>query len=323
MQTTSLNTNDYPKRPLASFIITDKNVPATVLAECIKSITALSLAANEREIIVVDDGSTVSPINELLGCSDEIVYVRQPHKGTAAARNAGMRISTGHFIQFLGGADTLVRAPYEHCLDITRYHDPEIVVFNKADKHTTKTPFTYDGPQTGGAFMKSNSINADPCTYIFKRSILGSLTFDESLSFEDRFFTPQLFLRAERLFSTSAEAVFESKAKEEKQEKQDTSSAGKGSADLEKIIFQLQSMLDTLPDTDKPAMNRQIAQMAMEYLSRIIKEGKASDADAAIERLKRKGLFPLPEQDYSMKYKLFRKTVGNRITRRVLSFFLK
>ena len=45
------------QQPLVSFILTYYNLPVQMLCECIDSILALSLTPEEREIIVVDDGS--------------------------------------------------------------------------------------------------------------------------------------------------------------------------------------------------------------------------------------------------------------------------
>ena len=53
------------KQPLVSFIITYYNLSPLLLHECIDSILALSLKKEEREIIVIDDGSRVAPVDEL------------------------------------------------------------------------------------------------------------------------------------------------------------------------------------------------------------------------------------------------------------------
>ena len=112
------------------FIITYYNLPAEMLHTCIESILALTLRAGEREIIIVDDGSDECPINELAPYSDDIIYIRQRNIGLSAARNIGVRVSTGEYIHFIDADDYLIQAPYEHCLDIVRYHDPDIVLFN-------------------------------------------------------------------------------------------------------------------------------------------------------------------------------------------------
>lgn len=78
------------QQPLVSFILTCYNLPLDMLCACIDSILRLSLRSEEREIIVVDDGSDVSPINNLLRYGDEIIYVRQKNGGVSTARNTGM-----------------------------------------------------------------------------------------------------------------------------------------------------------------------------------------------------------------------------------------
>ena len=61
--------------PLVSFIITTYNLPLEYLVECLKSILQLSLNSREREIILVDDGSDISPINDLVEYQDDIIYI--------------------------------------------------------------------------------------------------------------------------------------------------------------------------------------------------------------------------------------------------------
>ena len=74
----------------------------------------LSLTQEEREIIVIDDGSINSPLAALADGIDQIIYIRQPNKGAAAARNTGLGIAKGRYIQFVDGDDRLVRSGYEH-----------------------------------------------------------------------------------------------------------------------------------------------------------------------------------------------------------------
>ena len=48
--------------PLISFVIITYNLPAELLRDCIGSVMALPLSDSEREVVLVDDGSTESPI---------------------------------------------------------------------------------------------------------------------------------------------------------------------------------------------------------------------------------------------------------------------
>ena len=105
--------NMKENKPLISFIITYYNLPVEMLYECIDSILALSLRTDEREIIVVDDGSDSSPINELMRYGDDIIYVRQKNQGLSAARNKGIDVATGSYFQFVDADDQLIQHPYE------------------------------------------------------------------------------------------------------------------------------------------------------------------------------------------------------------------
>lgn len=53
-------------QPLVSFIIPVYNIEADMLRECLESITALSLSRQDREIILVDDGSDLKQARKLI-----------------------------------------------------------------------------------------------------------------------------------------------------------------------------------------------------------------------------------------------------------------
>ena len=112
MSTQPVYSQNKEDKPLVSFIVTYYSEPADMLKECISSILALSLNETERQIIVVDDGADYSPINELLALSSNIVYVRQPNRGLGQARNTGIELAEGSFIQFVDGDDLLLTSAY-------------------------------------------------------------------------------------------------------------------------------------------------------------------------------------------------------------------
>ena len=146
-------TQDLQKRPLISFIVTTYNLQPELLAECLDSIMALSLSDQEREVILVDDGSDIPAIMQLADYQDNIIYIRQSNRGLSEARNAGMRIATGKYIQFVDGDDKLLPTPYEHCVDIARYNDPDVVMFNFTHKPVADVPFEFDEPTSEGECM--------------------------------------------------------------------------------------------------------------------------------------------------------------------------
>ncbi|MBL9216331.1 MAG: glycosyltransferase [Opitutaceae bacterium] len=91
--------------PLVSIIIPCHNA-APWLAETLAS--ALAQTWPQKEIIVVDDGSTDDSAAVVRGFAPRGVrLVSQPNAGAAAARNRGWREARGDFLQFLDADDLL------------------------------------------------------------------------------------------------------------------------------------------------------------------------------------------------------------------------
>jgi glycosyltransferase involved in cell wall biosynthesis len=289
-----------------------------MLCKCIDSILSLSLNKNEREIIIVDDGSDISPIIELSNYHNEIIYIYQPNGGLSSARNTGIRASTGKYIQFVDGDDFLIKAPYEHCLDIMRYNDPDVVLFYITKDKKGEVSFTYDGPFNGSMYMKSNNLQASACGYIFKREILTNLRFRVGSYHEDEEFTPQLLLRADKVFHTNAKAYYYRTRKESITNKDGIQEIAKRLIDKEDILYNLNNLTKKLNGRDKEAMERRVAQLTMDLLYNIMSQTHSvKHLDQCIKRLSGHGLFPLPDCNYSRKYNYFRKIINNKIMRKM------
>lgn len=307
--------------PLVSFIIPIYNVPTAMLRECLESILALSLRPFEREIIIVDDGSETSPLAELGPMADDLLYIRQRNTGVSVARNVGLRIATGRFIQFVDGDDLLLQAPYEHVLDQLRYQQQcDMVLFDFAK--TRNVPLLYDdvGPLTGNELLRRENIHGSVWGYCFSRNILGSLRFTPGVSYgEDEEFTPQLLLRAECAIRTTAQAYF--------YRERNTSATGtvnmrsrlRRLADTKDVIVRLKKLADRMPTADRVAMQRRTAQLTMDYIYNVIVMTQSSHyLERKIGELSRAGLFPLPNRDYTTKYTWFRRMTNSRVGRAML-----
>lgn len=309
-------------RPLVSFIITYYNEPTEYLRQAVESILQLSLQAKEREIIIIDDGSKECPLSALDDIQDEITYLRQKNAGLSMARNRGIQIAEGQFLQFVDADDALIPSVYEHCLDIVRYQNPDLVLFNFTEKEgyvmkvtTAKT----EGPIDGSVWMKNNNVRAAACTYIFKKDILLNLRFEKGLIQEDEAFTPQLILRAEHLYHTDAKAYFYRQREGSIQHTKDEKHTQKSLNDVEKIIFQLQDVAASQSHTNRHALERRVNQLTMDYLYNIIKKThNISELENRIERLRDRGLFPLPDKKYTWKYTYFRKCINTKVGRIIL-----
>ena len=89
-----------------------------MIKKCIDSILKLTLSAEEREIIVIDDGSDNSPLNLLAEIANQMIYIRQPNQGLSQARNTGIAMAKGQYIQFIDADDFLISGNYDKCLDL-------------------------------------------------------------------------------------------------------------------------------------------------------------------------------------------------------------
>lgn len=307
-------------QPLVTFIVTTYNLDAELLKECIESITRLSISIEDREIIVIDDGSDLPAINSLASVCKSIVYLWQPNQGVSAARNIALDIAHGKYIQFIDGDDYLIRATYEHCLDIARYHNPDMVLFQHTSKNDSIVTEVYDGPFLGAEFMHNNNINGMAWGYMFRKDILMSLRFNSNITFgEDEEFTAKLIIRAERLFTTPSKAYFYRQRKCSVTHEINRRTKVQRLEENESIIFHLQDLLDKLPKLERAAMERRIAQLSMDYLYNTARLTRSySHLNEACYRLRRRGLFPLPNKKYTRKYSLFRTMSKNAIGRRLI-----
>ncbi len=306
--------------PLISFIITAYNLPTEYLEACLKSILQLSLNPKDREIILIDDGSDLSPISDLIDYQDDIIYLRQRNQGLSMARNRGLQIASGKYIQLVDGDDYLLQAAYEHSLDLVRYHNPDIVCFEQTDKEAEDVPYRYTEPVSGSSFLRNNNLRGSACSYIFKQDILRQQRFTPGILHEDEEFTPLLFLKAERIITTDAKAYFyrtrEDSIMHQKENKQHNL---KRLADTETVIMHLQEKSAFLSEIERAALKRRIAQLTMDYLyNTILLTRSTRHLEEAIKRLHDKGLYPLPDKNYTKKYQLFCKAIKSKVGRRLM-----
>lgn len=313
---------DNTHQPMVSFIVTCYNLPVDMLCECIDSILNLNLETAEREIIVVDDGSDVSPINDLLKYGDDIIYVRQKNGGVSVARNTAMDMAKGQYIQLVDGDDCLLKNPYEYCLDLIRNcSNVDVVMFDFTHK-SDKAPAAFNPPiiKNGPELLRTENIRGAACCCLFRQAVRGKLAFTPGIAYgEDEEFTPQLLIRAETVYITDAQAYFYRERTTSAVHQTDEASIQKRLSDTKEVILHLSRLADTCPQSDKIALQRRVAQLTMDYLYNTILLTRSEEKlDETVDDLRKNNLFPLPNHPYSTKYTWFRRLSNSALGRKIL-----
>lgn len=94
---------------------------ALFLTDCINSIRGQS--HQNWEAIIVDDGSlddTSNVAQQLVAADSRVRFVQQSNAGPSAARNLGLSLARGDWIQFLDGDDVLLPAKFEKQISVLR-----------------------------------------------------------------------------------------------------------------------------------------------------------------------------------------------------------
>ena len=309
-----------PKTPLVSFIVTYYNIPIDMLRECIESIVNLSLKEEEREIILIDDGSDVVPLDELIDYRDQIIYLRHKNMGVSDARNKGIDICKGKYIQFVDADDCLIKSNYEQCLEKVKNNDPDMVLFRLSrDSVEVDSPEYFYGPVTGTDYMRHNNLCASACSYIFRKKILVGLRFTSGILHEDEEFSPQLILRADTVFSTDNCAYYYRERMGSRLNSNDPDNQKKKLDDAEYVIFELDHLAATLPSAERIALQRRVAQLSMDHIYNVIMSTHSEKIlDEYLDRLRKRGLFPLPDREYTLKYSYFRKMINTKLGKKIL-----
>jgi glycosyltransferase involved in cell wall biosynthesis len=146
--------------PLVSIIIPCYN-SALWIAEAIHS--ALGQSWSNKEVIVIDDGSKDESLKVIQSFGDRIRWETGPNRGGCAARNRGIALARGEWVQFLDADDVLlpdcieqkfrtpVKANQVCCCDVRSLDDAgsrRLSLFWNSPEYNLEHMLRYGTPQT-------------------------------------------------------------------------------------------------------------------------------------------------------------------------------
>lgn len=291
---------------LISFIIPIYNLPEWMLCDCLKSIKRLSLCESEYEVVAVDDGSKVSAEATIREVFPQAVVIKKPNGGLSSARNAGIEVSRGDYVQFLDGDDELLPS-YKEVIKTLKENRLDLLMFRfsrkKANSSLSRLKLTEI--TAGAEFMANYNLRASACSYIVSRKVIGNVRFPIGMLHEDELFTPLVLLRSERMADCNIKAYYYRSRTGSITKRQDEAHIKLRLGDTFRIISLLNDKTKSLRGIQQAAMQRRVAQLSMDYLYNALRFMPQKLHESA-KKLCQVGLFPLPKGNYTIKYRLFR-----------------
>ena len=179
------------------------------LHSCVESILAQSY--RNLEIILVNDGSTDGSLEickKFVDVDNRVIVINKINGGVSSARNSGLKVANGDFIQFVDADDTMQPNMTEKLVESIFETSADIVVcgYNRigAKSVTTKQPkdaFYSDPLAFKDAFVelyKGAFFNA-PWNKLYRRDKIKTL-FDENISMgEDLLFNLAYFSNCDKI----------------------------------------------------------------------------------------------------------------------------
>lgn len=275
------------------------------LSKCLDSLLNQDISSEDYEIILVDDGS---PDRCGAICEDyaarfaQVKVVHRKNGGLSAARNSGIEVAQGQYVQFVDSDDylepdvlgKLVQKMEDDQLDVLRFNYQnvneryEIFEPNKVSK-----PFVdyRDEMCDGLTFLTERlGFGCYAWQFVIRRELLDGCRFKEGIYFEDTEWTPRLLLKASRVTSTDLMVYNYLMREGSITQSVDEKKKRKVLDDKLRLIDFMNEQMKVVADKRwYEGMNAQIVLSVIGYVSEYYFE----ERQAVIQTLKSKEVFPL------------------------------
>lgn len=277
------------------------------LHKCVDSLLNQDLPSEDYEIILVDDGSPDRCGEVCDGYSSQysnIIVVHRENGGLSAARNSGIEVARGEYVQFVDPDDflepnvlkTLVNKMDTDKLDVLRFNYQNVNErYEVFEPNKVSKPFVdYRDEMCDGLSFLTERLGyaCYACQFMIRRDLLENCFFKEGVYFEDTEWTPRMLLKAKRVTSTDLMAYNYlmragsiTKSREETKKK-------KVLEDRLSLIDALQKQMSSM--ADKRWFEGMIAQITVSIIGGLSKTFY-KERKTYIGLLKAKDIFPLSD----------------------------
>ena len=184
------------------------------LRKCLDSIYSLNL--DNKEVVLVNDGSTDTSINILNEFKNKYPnktkLITQKNQGLSEARNTGIKNSNGKYILFVDSDDFIIPTETEEFMNFGLDKKVDILIGNYREYYNEnyivqKSFYSLDkNLEKEGIFFIENGVK-NKCfgvavwQNIYRRNFLleNNLFFKKGLLHEDNLFTPEAFFYAKKV----------------------------------------------------------------------------------------------------------------------------
>jgi len=144
----------------------------------------------DYEVIVVNDGSTDDTAAVLARFGDRIRVITQSNRGLSAARNAGVRASTGEYVAFLDDDDEWMPEKLARCVPVLDADRDCALVYTLALKVDPQgRPMGADARPDGAESPTMNEMLAHPWNVVPSQFVVRRDVFERAGGFHESFIT--------------------------------------------------------------------------------------------------------------------------------------